>query len=476
MPASYLPKVSQRPAVTQREFRGVNKLDPFSIGDAFATDANNTSTLEYPVLTTRSGYSVLGSVIRVLGLGVWKESELSAVFADGSWRKWNGSAFISVATGLNASADWSFANFKGGFPGIYLLAANGTDPVKQYDGATLSNLSGAPAGLKYIEQYADRVWGVIGNTLRASGYRLATDWTSTMPPDAIDDSVSFNTEIESPDGETICALKAGLGRLVIFKPSAIYELLGYSPSDYRVDPVSSDIGTINNQCVAVLQSGMYFLDNKGIYLYRGDGVAPQKGFSKPVQWYIDNMNQSAKQTCAVGTDGRLLYVSIPMNSSTQPDTLLVYDPEEKLWSVHTGHSTVHFANQGANTYLGDYNGSVRRLGGSTDAGNAITSRWVSRPFTAPSLSQKLRWIRLWLTLTLPVGSSISVYLSPSASGDSDWVQTGATVTGNGSIQRRAIYFPSTIIPPTEQIRIKIEGTGPYTIHEISRDQVVMPLR
>lgn len=468
------PSIPQIRPTIQREFRGINKLDPFSINDGYATDGYNTSS-EYPVLTQKAGYSLLGTVSRVLGLGVWKETELSAVFSDGSWRKWNGSDFVSVATGLNAAANWSFANFKGGFAGIYLLAANGVDPVKQYDGATLSNLSGAPAGLNYIEQYADRVWGIAGNRLHASGFRVATDWTSVSPPDAIDDSVSFYAEIESPDGETLNALKAGLGRLVIFKPSAMYELRGYAPSDYRVDPITTDIGVINNQCIAVLQSGMYFLDDGGVYLYRGDGVAPQKGFSKPIQWYIDNMNQSAKSKCSVGTDGKLLFVSIPMNSSTQPDTLLVYDPEEKTWDVWNGHSTVHFANLGINTYLGDYNGSVRQLGGSTDAGTAISAKWVSKPFTASSLSQKMRWMRFWLTADLPVGSSLSVYLSKSASGE-DWVQIGATVTGTGSIQRKTIQFPSTAVPPSEQIRVKFETTGPFKIYEFAREEVYMPMR
>lgn len=470
-----MPRIRPRQPTIQREFRGINKLEPFSIRDEYATDGYNFVTSNYPVFSTRMGYSLLGaSIARVLGLGVHKDTTLVGTFADGSMRRLDGSTWVSLATGLNTSANWSWANFKGGFSGIYLLAANGTDPVKQFDGATVTNLAGAPAGMNYIEQYADRVWGIVGNTLRASGYRLATDWTSAMPPDAIDDSVSFFAEIESPDGETINALKAGLGRLVIFKPSAMYELMGYSPSDYRVQPISSDIGVINNRCIAVLQSGMYFLDDGGVYVYRGDGVAPNKNFSKPVQWYIDNMNQAGKQNCAVGTDGKLLFVSLPMNSSV-PDTTLVYDPENQTWSVWNGHSTVHYANLGTNTYIGDYNGSVRLLGGSNDAGTAISWRLVSKPFTAQSLSQKLRWIRMWLTVDLPVGSTLNVYLSGSPSG-SDWVQAGATVSGSATIQRRAIHFPSNIIPPSEQIRVKFEGTGPCTVYEFARDEVTFPVR
>lgn len=454
----------------QREFKGVNKLEPFSIPDEFATDQHNISSNEYPVLSVRAGYSVLGEPVdRVRGLGSYMDAELHAVFDDGSWRRWNGSEWVTVATNLDVTKDWSFCNFKGGFSNINLLAANGSQ-AKKWNGTTLSNLSDAPIGLNYIEQYADRVWGIVGNTLHASGYRNAEDWTSTPPPDAIDDSVSFFAEIETPDGETINGLKAGLGRLVIFKPSAMFELRGYSPSDYRVDPISTNIGVINNRCIAVLQSGMYFLDDTGIYVYHGDGVAPQKGFSKPVQWFVDHMNPAGKQNCSVGTDGKLLYVSIPMES-TDPDTILVFDPERYVWNVYSGFSAVHFANVGTNTFLGDSDGSVRLLGGQNDDGQPIPWLWVSKPFTAGSLAQFLRWTKLWLTLRLPPGSTLTVSISRSAEGD-DWVPI-ATLEGN-DLQRKSIPLMSNI--QSEQLRLKLEGIGPCTVYEIAREEESLPMR
>lgn len=459
-----------------REFRGISKLDPFSIANGFATEGFNFSTAQYPALTTRPGYSLLGSTIaRVLGLGVHKETTLLAAFADGSMRRWNGSAWESLATGLNVSAPWSWANFKGGFSDIYLLAANGVDAVKQYNGSTVSNLSGPPSGLNYIEQYADRVWGIVGNTLHASGYRLATDWTSAPPADQIDDSVSFNTVIESPDGETICGLRAGLGQLVIFKPTAMYRLRGYAPSDYRVDPISTDIGCINNRCVAVLQSGMYFLGQDGIYLYRGDGVTPTRRFSEPVQQYVDRMIKAAKDTFSVGTDGRFLFVSISMSSSTQPDTLLVYDPDYDAWSVWTGHSAVAFARIGVNTYLGDYGGTVRLLGGETDNGAAISASWVSKPFTGASLGQVIRWMRLWTTMDLPAGSSFSTAVSATKDSD-DFLAAGTSVPGSAHLTQRPVYFPPGQHPLTACLRLRMEWTGPCTIHETAFDQHTMPLR
>lgn len=468
------PNIRLRQPIVQREFRGVNKDDPFSINDAYATYILNTDPTKYPVLSTRPGYSLLGGDVgRTLGLGVHKDTTLFCAFADGTLKYWTGSEWAQLTSGLSTEKYWSFANFKGGFSDICLLAVNG-ETVRKFDGSSLSSIS-APSGLNYIEQYADRMWGLVGNTLHGSGYRDATDWTSTPPAEGIDDSVSFYTEIEDTSGEVCNALKSCLGQLVIFKPSSMYMLRGYAPSDYRIDPITSDIGVINNRCIAVLQSGMYFLDDGGIYLYRGDGVAPTKAFSKPVQWYIDNMKKSAKDVCSVGTDGTLLFVSIPMNSEVQPDTILVYDPNNKVWSVWNGHSAVSFANVGTNTYFGDYEGTVRLLGGLDDVGTPIAGRWVSKPFTGNSMAQKLRILRMYNTIDLPTGSTFGVYLSPSVT-DDDWKQAGQTVQGSPSIQRRPIYFPSNIIPPTEQIRVKFEWTGPCTVHETAREIDQLPLR
>lgn len=475
MPMTPYPNIRPRQPIVQREFRGVDKRDSFNIGDSYATEILNTDPSKYPVLSTRPGYSFVGSSIsRVLGIGVHKDTSLIGNFADGSMRRWDGSSWVSLTTGLSTIKYFSYTNFKGSFGDICLLASNG-EVAKKYDGTTLSALAGAPSGLNYIEQYADRCWGLVGNTLHGSGYRDAEDWTSTPPAEGIDDSVSFYAEIESTDGETCNALKSCLGQLVIFKPSSMYMLRGYAPSDYRIDTITSDIGIINNRCIAVLDSGMYFLDDGGIYLYRGDGVAPAKGFSQPVQWYIDNMKKDAKDHCSVGTDGNLLFVSIPLNSSTQPDTVLVYDPKYQAWSVWNGHSTVAFANVGTNTYFGDYNGTVRLLGGLNDAGTAITGMWVSKPITGPSMTQKLRMLSMYHTLDLPTGSTFSTHLSPSVTGD-DWKQGGTTVQGSPAIQRRPIYFPSNIIPPTENVRIKLEWTGLCTVYETARTQDIMPLR
>jgi hypothetical protein len=120
-----------------REFKGVSKLDAFSIGEEYATSTKNLTSARYPALKVRPGFSNLGSTFggAIVGLGVWKDTELHAA-GGGEWKKWTGSAWsAALASGLSASAIWSFCNFQGNFAGINLLAANGVDAVKKHDGS-----------------------------------------------------------------------------------------------------------------------------------------------------------------------------------------------------------------------------------------------------------------------------------------------------------------------------------------------------
>jgi len=466
---NYWPTTRERPLIVQREFKGENKLDPFSIGDSYATETKNVTSNKYPALTVRPGYTSLGGSFgsKILGLGVWKDSELQAVM-NGMWYKRAGSAWINVASGLNPNADWSFANFKGNLSGISLIAANGVDPIKVYDGTTLSNLATAPAGGNYIEQYMDRLYCAVGNDLRFSSYRKANDWTTA----AGDDADSGFITVETPNGETLNAIKSGLTHLTLFKPSSIHELYGSAPSNYRMVTVTTEIGIINNKCAATINGTMYFLDDKGIYQYSG-GTLPDKQFSLPVQYYIDNMNKAARNTCCVGTDGKKLYVSIPMVSSTAPDTILEYDPQFGTWYVWKDFTTLQFAKMGDNWFTGDTAGKVLLMGGVADESTAITWEWVSKPFGSDSLARKIRWHALWIVVDLPLYSSLNVYLSKSASGD-DW-ELAKSITSSSTIQGARVIIPTNMVANANYIRIKFTGSGPCTVYSFDRDQRDMPM-
>lgn len=469
MPLTPWPKQSRKslPTNVQRMFSGVDRQDAFSIRDTFSSDTQNMSSTNYPALSTRPGFSLVGTAqaSRILGLATWKQTELHAV-SNGDWYRFTGGSWASVGSGLSTSANMSFTNFKGGFSDINLIGANGVD-VKRWDGTTLSTLSGAPSGINYLDTYADRLWGVTaGNTLNFSEYRVATNWTTITQSDTDPGFIV----VETNDGEQICAVRSGVKRLVIFKPNSMFMLLGDYTSAFTLKQVANDIGTLSNQSVATISGQMYFVHQSGIYLYNG-GTQPDKEFSLPIQNYIDRINPAAASKVCCGTDGINLYIGIPLDSATEPDTTLVYDTHHGTWYVWKGYAPLNYTQKLTTAFVGGVEGEVRQIGGSTsDNGTAITGKWVTKAFTGPSMAQRIRWKRAWVTCTMAPGSSLKVYMSQQASGDADWQL----------VQNIAATNPRVIIPTTAAynafyIRLKFEVTGVVTINEWSREEENLPI-
>lgn len=470
MPMTYLPPMKNRKPTVQREFKGENRLDSFSIGDEFATETKNMTAMDYPALSVRPGYSVLGTYgTKVLGLGAWKDTELHAVFNDGTWRKYSSGAWTTIRSGLSTTAECYFANFQGAFTDINLIMTNGIVALRYSGGTTVQTLLNVPAGANFVTTFQNRLWVAFGREIRSSDLDNAEAWT----PDPQDDSKAFGKDLESPYGETINGLYGELSKMTITFPKTLKKLLGSLPSDFNDQPISQTMGIMNNKSAVTIDGVMHLYSAQGFYTYSG-GVAPEKSFSLPVQYYADNANTTARSMSAVGTDGQNLYFSLPMDSSTTPDTILEYDRKARAWNAWKDIKATHFLQMGNDFYIGDSQGRVLKLGGTTDGGTAISWHIVSKPFTGGSMSQVIRWLRMWVTVSLPVGSTMTVWLSKSDSGDSDWTEIG-TITAASNIQQRSIPVSSMKVPNAKVIRYKISGTGPATIHEVSWEQDQMPL-
>lgn len=462
--------------ITINRFLGVDKRNQFSLSPEYAMSTSNLTSDKFPALTTRPGLSILGAAIgtKILGMGAWKDTELHAVFNDGTWRKWNGSAWsVALASGLSTTAECTFTNFKGGLAAINLFMSNGVDTLRRYDGAIVSTVAGAPAGINYVTMFADRLFGAVANELKASAYRVGTDWTTvTVPEDPTD---SWYTFIETADGETINGIQAGLNLLTITKPSAIFHLYGYDPTDYQVRLKTPDYGAFNNKCMVPLNGKLYMIDPNAISNYEG-GVLPDKRFSEPVQEYVDDINQTGKLTSCVGSDGLKLYVSIPVTSTTNPDTILVYDPKYGTWFVWEGITALHFIKVGSKFYIGDAAGKVHQVTGTTDNGTAIAGEWITPPITAPSMAQVIRWLTSWVTAYVPTGSVLSVYISPLDSGDTDWTLV-KTFTVNTAPSSESIYLDAQAkATNAKYLRFKFTISGPVDIYEWTRIEEYEPIK
>jgi hypothetical protein len=471
---NYWPTIKSTKPIIQRVFKGINKLDPFSIKEEYSTDMQNMSSIKFPWLSVRTGYSLVGAALaaRVLGLGVWKQTELVAV-SNGAWSKSTGGAWSAITGGgsVSLSANYSFANFKGNLTEIDLIGANGVDAVKRYNGTSVQALTNAPALANYIEAYSDRLWAVTaGNQLNFSGYRQADNWTTVLGDDADPGFII----VESNDGENISGVKLGPRRLVIFKPNSMYDLFGSSSEDFTLMQKSGDVGAVSNQAITTIGTTMYFVHTTGIYSYEG-GPRPDKQFSMVVQNYVDRINPAAVTKCCAGTDGNILYIGLPIDSATECDTILEYDTLHGTWNVWKDYAPLNIAIMKDVAYIGGVEGQVRKVGGlTTNNGAAITSRYVSKPYGADSLSQRIMWKRAWFVANVPTGSSLNVYLSKKDSGDTDWVLV-QSIPADSVIESTRVMIPTTVVSNANWIRYKLEATGPYDVIEFAREQQEMPI-
>ncbi|WP_217597293.1 hypothetical protein [Cohnella sp. GbtcB17] len=451
-----------------RSFNGLYKPDDpgFNLDDSLMTELTNFCPDAFPALTTKPGYTVAGSAVGpVLGMGAWKEKELHVVFADGTWRRLNNDGtWTTLASGLSTSAEWSFCNFQGNLGGINLIGSNGVDTIKRYDGSTVQDLANAPAASNYIEQHDNRVYCASGNIIKYSALRKADDWATVNDAGEI--------VVESPDGELVTAVRAGPKHLIVFKPNSMYDLLGTGPRDYTLVPIAADIGAVNNDCTVNIGGLVYFLHTTGLYTYAS--ARPNKDFCKPVMPYIRRINLAVLDKCALGTDGLNLFASLPLDTATTPNILLQYNLERGTWYAWGDYTAVDFQSLPGKLYVGGADGAVRLVGGTTNAGAAITSTLITKPFTAGSMARKQQWFKLWLVASVPSGSSVSVYLSGQESGE-DW-ELAKTITAEADLQFKMILVPTGQIKNVNAVRIKLVCTGPVTIHEITRQLREMPMR
>jgi len=119
-------------------------------------------------------------------------------------------------------------------------------------------------------------------------------------------------------------------------------------------------------------------------------------------------------------------------------------------------------------YIGDDQGRVLKLGGTTDGGNPISWHVITKPFNNASLAQKMRWYKLWIVADVPAGSTLQVFLSRSVEGE-DWTEITPFMQGS------RIIIPVSNFANENYLRVKIAGTGPVKIREITRQQRQLPL-
>jgi hypothetical protein len=435
------PQSQIKPSGLIRLGDGENTAVPaYEIARSESSESRNTSSRKYPALSTIPGVTSTLSTITTPNAAGVRNNEYAHVQDGTVWKRWDGSAWQEVAAGL-ANAKGKFVEFNTEAK-RYTVLMNGTDK-KAYDGTTVTDLTDAPeTNLICVDDF--RIYALKGSTLSCSAESSVTDWTTVNSAD------SFSLTGMVGEGTAIATYN---DTVIAWSEQTMHVVYGNDPYDfYPTDPMS--YGCISDKSVLQHEGKLYFLGHGKYYAYTGGKPAE---ISQKVRKCLEGINTVYKSLCAAGKHGKYIYLSIPYGTSTVNNLTLEYDTEWGKWYVrNVGYSD--FFNIGEYLYGITPTGTIYRLntGDTTESWYHITG-----VITHDTIMQKKVLSNLWLSINLPIGSTLTVSYSTAESGDFTVLYT---FTASASDQNVRVQVPTTALQNIDKYRLKFEGTGPCEIH------------
>lgn len=490
--------------ISMREFGGLNGDNPFSQNNSNIIAGSGLSLDHFPTIRTRKNFNPVNNALlnNYLATATSMVAYNSNVYVAcmGYFKRVDGTTYAGALSNTN---EVSFAIFKGNLGSTYLIYSNGTD-LKKFNGTTISNLlpGGYPVTVNgyLITTFKNRLFCTSNKTttILFSALNKADDWATANDAGSI--------TIDEFSDQNITAIFNAGDRLLIFRQNSLFELIGTSPSNFRISLISKEVGTFNNRSVTMLNGIVYFAHSTGIYAY-ASGSNPQK-ISKQIDDLrrLDYIYYSGQTLNVVmGTDNQNIYV----NTNTQDfyDQTYQYNPTLNQWigfyesgikayamlnnelyiayqSVQSGNDVVinkiSFRKDDP-IYNSDPNYwffCLPIIDSGTTSGS-ITLRSISIRYTANSTFN----IQLIGTNKTSTFYKDIYELHRTFPGDTTFTYT--TLPGNAIFSRNVTTNQSFPNDLTEKIPIKptikynamslmFYGLGPFTLHEIAMEIMTTP--
>jgi hypothetical protein len=436
-------KYQKRPGELIRLGDGVNAYDlsPFDISRSEAIDSRNTSSRKYPALTATEGRTEAFIAITTPNAAGVRNNEYTHVQDGTVWKRWDGSAWQNVQTGLT-SGKGKFVDFVGE-TARYTLLFNGTEK-KAWDGTTVTDLTDAPTtNLVCVDDF--RVYAVKDSALKCSAEGSITDWTTVLDADSF--------MLAGMNGQE-SAIATYNDAVIVWTEQSMHVVYGNDPYDfYPSDPM--DDGCISARSVIVAGGKLYFLDFGQFKVYTGGKPVD---ISQKVKGYLDGINLTYKTLCVSGSQGRYVYLSIPYDTATTNDITLEYDTELQKWHVKD-EGYVDFVTIGEHLYGVTNDGEFYDMNTGTFAGSWYHTTGVIKHGT---IMQKKTLSDVWLSIDLPIGSTLTLSYSTTIDGD-DFVLL-ETFTASATEQDTRVQISTSVLQNVNHYRLKFAGTGPCTIY------------
>lgn len=337
--------------IARKYFSGQNSYDQSnSIDPSKCALMENVLVNKAGEIVQRSGQTKVGSDITIsgvslttnycTGLGNYQISGSSPVvvrkIANYLYRTSGASSAlwtpISGATILTSGA---FANFKQGINKLYV--GDNVNNIHSIDNSfnftDLGDTSTSPPKTNIFEYHDNRMFYSKDDRIY---------YSDTINPASVTKATNYFSALLGAKGQVKALNSLKEKDLIIFKENTTLRLNtnGTTPlSDWNLDIINSKIGTSSPKSIVNVGDDLVFLSNEPQVrvLSKTQFNTLQIGvLSKEVQNYLDDINWSAiDKAVAVYYDNKYI-LAIPTNTSTYPDTILIWDLLATIESTNRG--------------------------------------------------------------------------------------------------------------------------------------------
>ena len=158
-----------------------------------------------------------------------------------------------------------------------------------------------------------------------------------------------NNIIVGAEGESITSLHSwDVNNLLVHKTHSTYMVIttavgvgtpaSIAAGDWVVQPISSTLGCAAPETTVQVGTDVWWLSTEGVVSVRRLQQETQReitgSVSAPIQSYIDRINWvNVSKSTAVYFDNKYI-LSVPLDSSTEPNFLLVFDTYHQVWAAY----------------------------------------------------------------------------------------------------------------------------------------------
>lgn len=232
--------------------------------------------------------------------------------------QWGNSMYLATGNTGNGGYVWKTTDTY-----ATALTASGTNPHdwQTTPDATQRKMPTA----EHLIVHANKMWAA-NVDIAATKYPNRIYWSLENSPENWDEDDYFEL---NGGGNGITGMAVVGGQLVVFKPNAVYTILGYDSATFQVVELTTRLGCLSHHAIAQSEDGVYFFShNQGLFYYNGSAI--QDMFSN-LRTAIDlnHINPAEHESISVSWVGRRVWVSVPYSVETSvayPSVNFVLDP------------------------------------------------------------------------------------------------------------------------------------------------------